>query len=136
MFNECQDSLLATPLILDLCLLTELMSRVTYRKAGEEKWENLYSVLGLLSYMLKVSPSLLFVVGTRTHEIVTDRPPSSSPELRPSTRSLARGRLSSVRLPSSSSVALVLTYSVADFLRACLSLQPESDLINFTSMQV
>jgi hypothetical protein len=97
MFNECQDSLLATPLILDLCLLTELMSRVTYRKAGEEKWENLYSVLGLLSYMLKVSHSVLVFVGCGTDGIEMNRPPSSSPEPSPSTRSLARGLLSSVR---------------------------------------
>lgn len=98
MFNECQDSLLATPLILDLCLLTELMSRVTYRKQGEEKWENLYSVLGLLSYMLKA--------------------PLVKPGAEP-INSLSRQRS-----------------ALEHFLRACLSLQPESDLINFTSMNV
>ncbi|KAF8207629.1 hypothetical protein K438DRAFT_2013494 [Mycena galopus ATCC 62051] len=56
-FNECEDSLLATPLILDLAILTELLTRVKYRKLAAEH-ENkdfapLYPVLSLLSYMLK-----------------------------------------------------------------------------------
>lgn len=53
-FNICQDSLLATPLIIDLCLLSELLTRVQYRTSPDEEFQNLYSVLGLLSYMLKV----------------------------------------------------------------------------------
>ncbi|KAJ7183477.1 hypothetical protein C8R46DRAFT_1172942 [Mycena filopes] len=56
-FNECEDSLLATPLILDLAILTELLTRVKYRKiesgAAETKFAPLYPVLSLLSYMLK-----------------------------------------------------------------------------------
>jgi len=54
-FNECEDSLLATPLILDLAILTELLTRVKYRdvSAGEAEFSPLYSVLSLLSYMLK-----------------------------------------------------------------------------------
>ncbi|KAF5316993.1 hypothetical protein D9611_003480 [Ephemerocybe angulata] len=52
-FNECEDSLLATPLILDLAILAELLTRVQYRKAGEPEFNPLYSVLSLLSYMLK-----------------------------------------------------------------------------------
>lgn len=52
-FNECEDSLLATPLILDLAILTELLTRVQYRKAGDAEFSPLYSVLSLLSYMLK-----------------------------------------------------------------------------------
>ncbi|KAJ6487636.1 hypothetical protein C8R45DRAFT_1143877 [Mycena sanguinolenta] len=56
-FNECEDSLLATPLILDLAILTELLTRVKYRKLvaeGEKKeFAPLYPVLSLLSYMLK-----------------------------------------------------------------------------------
>ncbi|KAF5374625.1 hypothetical protein D9615_008975 [Tricholomella constricta] len=58
-FNECEDSLLATPLILDLAILTELLTRVKYRQlpsaAQEQKGEfaPLYPVLSLLSYMLK-----------------------------------------------------------------------------------
>ncbi|KAJ6582693.1 hypothetical protein DFH09DRAFT_1439540 [Mycena vulgaris] len=59
-FNECEDSLLATPLILDLAILTELLTRIQYRKLGspsasarENKLQPLYPVLSLLSYMLK-----------------------------------------------------------------------------------
>ncbi|KAH9927747.1 Myo-inositol-1-phosphate synthase [Fomitopsis serialis] len=54
-FNECEDSLLATPLILDLAILTELLTRVQYRdvSAGQAEFSPLYSVLSLLSYMLK-----------------------------------------------------------------------------------
>lgn len=54
-FNECEDSLLATPLILDLAILTELLTRVKYRNvsAGQAEFAPLYSVLSLLSYMLK-----------------------------------------------------------------------------------
>ncbi|KAK7033027.1 inositol-3-phosphate synthase [Favolaschia claudopus] len=56
-FNECEDSLLATPLILDLTILTELLTRVKYRKASAEQDKKefmpLYPVLSLLSYMLK-----------------------------------------------------------------------------------
>lgn len=54
-FNECEDSLLATPLILDLAILAELLTRVQYKDvtAGETEFTSLYSVLSLLSYMLK-----------------------------------------------------------------------------------
>ncbi|TCD69382.1 Myo-inositol-1-phosphate synthase [Steccherinum ochraceum] len=53
-FNECEDSLLATPLILDLTILTELLTRVQYRDAsGSAEFAPLYPVLSLLSYMLK-----------------------------------------------------------------------------------
>ncbi|KAK7032142.1 Myo-inositol-1-phosphate synthase [Paramarasmius palmivorus] len=53
-FNECEDSLLATPLILDLTILAELLTRVKYRKNSENKdFAPLYPVLSLLSYMLK-----------------------------------------------------------------------------------
>lgn len=52
-FNECEDSLLATPLIFDLAILAELLTRVTYRENATGEWQPLYSVLSLLSYMLK-----------------------------------------------------------------------------------
>ncbi|KAJ7220211.1 hypothetical protein GGX14DRAFT_433880 [Mycena pura] len=57
-FNECEDSLLATPLILDLAILTELLTRVRYRNIanviiGTKDFAPLYPVLSLLSYMLK-----------------------------------------------------------------------------------
>ncbi|KAJ7650390.1 hypothetical protein FB45DRAFT_779459 [Roridomyces roridus] len=56
-FNECEDSLLATPLILDLAILTELLTRIKYRSASADAQSKdfapLYPVLSLLSYMLK-----------------------------------------------------------------------------------
>ncbi|WRT65719.1 uncharacterized protein IL334_002667 [Kwoniella shivajii] len=52
-FNECEDSLLATPLIFDLAILAELLTRVTYKPEGEDEHKPLHSVLSLLSYMLK-----------------------------------------------------------------------------------
>ncbi|KAG0151429.1 hypothetical protein CROQUDRAFT_667978 [Cronartium quercuum f. sp. fusiforme G11] len=53
--NTCQDSLLAIPLIFDLVILTELLTRVQCRKPnpGDNKFENVYCVLSLLSSMLK-----------------------------------------------------------------------------------
>ncbi|GAA6013649.1 hypothetical protein JCM10207_004802 [Rhodosporidiobolus poonsookiae] len=97
-YNTCQDSLLATPLILDLCLLAELMTRVTYREDGAKGYDNLYSVLGLLSYMLKA--------------------PLTKPGVAP-INSLNRQR-----------------QALEAFLRACLGLQPASDLVSFTQMNV
>ena len=45
---------MATPLILDLTILTELLTRVKYRDvAAEAEFAPLYPVLSLLSYMLK-----------------------------------------------------------------------------------
>ncbi|KAL7414576.1 Myo-inositol-1-phosphate synthase [Mrakia frigida] len=52
-FNQCEDSLLATPLILDLAILAELLTRITSPTTSEEPFQPLYSVLSLLSYMLK-----------------------------------------------------------------------------------
>src|SRR5229473_7110656 len=55
-FNECEDSLLATPLILDLTILAELLTRIKYREltiGPDAEFKPLYPVLSLLSYMLK-----------------------------------------------------------------------------------
>ncbi|EFO86368.1 hypothetical protein GCK72_005573 [Caenorhabditis remanei] len=49
--NTCEDSLLASPLIYDLAILTELASRVTY-KVGDE-FQPFHSVLSILSLLLK-----------------------------------------------------------------------------------
>lgn len=51
--NVCEDSLLATPLIIDLVVMAEFFQRVTYKKAGATKYDGFYSVLTLLSYWLK-----------------------------------------------------------------------------------
>ncbi|KAI9346385.1 hypothetical protein DFJ73DRAFT_626391 [Zopfochytrium polystomum] len=53
-YNVCEDSLLASPLILDLAILTELFTRIEYRTAGSgDDFAPFHSVLSLLSYMLK-----------------------------------------------------------------------------------
>ncbi|TKA54068.1 hypothetical protein B0A55_12552, partial [Friedmanniomyces simplex] len=69
LFNVCEDSLLASPLILDLVLVAELFTRIQWRQphtntdnnaltsASQEKpeqeWKSFHSVLSVLSYMLK-----------------------------------------------------------------------------------
>jgi myo-inositol-1-phosphate synthase len=56
-FNVCEDSLLAAPLILDLVIVAELMTRVSWRETAAEgaagEWKGFHSVLSVLSYMLK-----------------------------------------------------------------------------------
>lgn len=51
--NTCEDSLLATPLILDLIVLAELCSRITFKKEGDSSFTSFHSVLSILSYLLK-----------------------------------------------------------------------------------
>jgi myo-inositol-1-phosphate synthase len=63
LFNVCEDSLLAAPLIIDLVLVTEIMTRVQW-KADKAEYAGFHSVLSILSYMLKVcdaSPVLVMV---------------------------------------------------------------------------
>lgn len=95
-YNTCQDSLLATPLIIDLTLIAELLTRVTYREDETKEFDRLYSVLGLLSYLLKA--------------------PLTKPGVAP-INSLGRQR-----------------GALETFMKACLGLQPGSDLLNFTQM--
>ncbi|WPG98949.1 inositol-3-phosphate synthase [Acrodontium crateriforme] len=52
-FNVCEDSLLAAPLIIDLVVIAELMTRIQWRSNGEQDWKSFHSVLSVLSYMLK-----------------------------------------------------------------------------------
>jgi len=51
--NTCEDSLLAAPLILDLCILTELMQRIEISTDGGKTFERMRTVLSILSYLLK-----------------------------------------------------------------------------------
>ncbi|KAK9453234.1 hypothetical protein V1511DRAFT_506024 [Dipodascopsis uninucleata] len=52
--NVCEDSLLASPLIIDLAVICEFFSRVSYKKAdSDEEFETFYPVLSVLSYWLK-----------------------------------------------------------------------------------
>lgn len=59
LFNVCEDSLLASPLIIDLVIIAEMMTRIEWRATGEAEAEKssfkgFHSVLSILSYMLKV----------------------------------------------------------------------------------
>jgi myo-inositol-1-phosphate synthase len=53
--NTCEDSLLATPIILDLIILAELCSRIQMKRQGDSDREfvGFHSVLSLLSYLCK-----------------------------------------------------------------------------------
>lgn len=52
--NTCEDSLLASPIILDLVILTELMDRITYAAGSTNgKFKRFHPVLSILSYLLK-----------------------------------------------------------------------------------
>ncbi|KMU88422.1 LOW QUALITY PROTEIN: inositol-3-phosphate synthase [Coccidioides immitis H538.4] len=91
MFNVCEDSLLASPLILDLVLLAEVMTRVSWKVAdGGDKFKGFHSVLSVLSYMLKAPMT----------------PPGT-----PVVNALAKQRA-----------------AVTNIFRACVGLQPESDM--------
>jgi myo-inositol-1-phosphate synthase len=50
--NTCEDSLLATPLIIDLVVLTELMQRVEIAADGDA-FTKMDTILSVLSYLLK-----------------------------------------------------------------------------------
>jgi len=53
-FNVCEDSLLASPLIIDLVIIAELMTRIQWKASSDsEEFKNFHSVLSILSYMLK-----------------------------------------------------------------------------------
>ncbi|KAK4153604.1 hypothetical protein C8A00DRAFT_33624 [Chaetomidium leptoderma] len=57
--NVCEDSLLASPLIIDLVVIAELMTRIQWKlhsdgtAQGAKDYKSFHSVLSVLSYMLK-----------------------------------------------------------------------------------
>ncbi|KAI9055745.1 hypothetical protein LZ554_000686 [Drepanopeziza brunnea f. sp. 'monogermtubi'] len=58
LFNVCEDSLLASPLIIDLIILAELFTRIQWKArssdgAATKDFKNFHSVLSVLSFMLK-----------------------------------------------------------------------------------
>jgi len=53
LFNVCEDSLLAAPLIIDLVIIAELMTRVQWKADEAAEYKGFHSVLSILSYMLK-----------------------------------------------------------------------------------
>jgi myo-inositol-1-phosphate synthase len=95
LFNICEDSLLASPLIIDLVILAEMMTRIQWKatSTGEDadaEYKNFHSVLSVLSYMLKAPLT----------------PPGT-----PVVNALAKQRS-----------------AVTNIFRACVGLQPESDM--------
>lgn len=53
-FNVCEDSLLASPLIIDLVLVAEMMTRIQWKDSSDSnEYKSFHSVLSVLSYMLK-----------------------------------------------------------------------------------
>lgn len=55
LFNICEDSLLASPLIIDLVIMAEVMTRIQWKCGSTDgaDYKNFHSVLSVLSYMLK-----------------------------------------------------------------------------------
>lgn len=53
MHNTCEDSLLASPIIIDLALICELCERIEVSSADETAFESFHPVLSMLSYLLK-----------------------------------------------------------------------------------
>jgi myo-inositol-1-phosphate synthase len=53
MHNTCEDSLLASPLILDLVIIAELFTRIQYKTEKMPQFSPFHSVLSVLSYLLK-----------------------------------------------------------------------------------
>jgi myo-inositol-1-phosphate synthase len=103
--------LLASPLIIDLAILAELLTRVQYRAGSEGEFESLHSVLGLLSYM--VSNYIVLHRRCLTYLLQLKAPLTKPGE--DVINSLSRQR-----------------NALEAFMKACLGLQPGSDLMNFT----
>jgi len=53
MHNTCEDSLLAAPIIIDLVILTELLTRITYKTENMDDFAHFHPILSALSYLLK-----------------------------------------------------------------------------------
>ncbi|OAG42133.1 hypothetical protein AYO21_03587 [Fonsecaea monophora] len=89
-FNVCEDSLLASPLIIDLVLVAEMMTRIQWKTEVAAEYKGFHSVLSILSYMLKAPLT----------------PPGT-----PVVNALAKQRS-----------------ALTNIFRACVGLQPESDM--------
>ncbi|KAL1845763.1 Myo-inositol-1-phosphate synthase [Paecilomyces lecythidis] len=91
-FNVCEDSLLASPLIIDLVIIAEMMTRISWNADSEDSkdYKGFHSVLSILSYMLKAPLT----------------PPGT-----PVVNALAKQRS-----------------ALTNIFRACVGLQPESDM--------
>jgi len=89
-FNVCEDSLLASPLIIDLVIVAEMMTRISWKTETVDEYKGFHSVLSILSYMLKAPLT----------------PPGT-----PVVNALAKQRS-----------------ALTNIFRACVGLQPESDM--------
>lgn len=54
MHNECMDSALCAPLIIDLAVLTELFSRVTYRVDESQEYASMSPVMSVMGFYMKI----------------------------------------------------------------------------------
>jgi len=53
LYNVCEDSLLAAPIILDLILLTELFERIQYKTENMKDFRRFDNILSTLGYLCK-----------------------------------------------------------------------------------
>lgn len=83
MFNICEDSLLASPLIIDLVLIAEVMTRISWKTEGESQYKGFHSILSVLSYMLKVSLFSSLTDGQCANEAGSDDSPGYAGGQRP-----------------------------------------------------
>ncbi|XP_067169004.1 inositol-3-phosphate synthase 1 [Apteryx mantelli] len=51
--NTCEDSLLASPIILDLAILTELCQRITFCTESDPEFQGFHSVLSIVAFLCK-----------------------------------------------------------------------------------
>jgi myo-inositol-1-phosphate synthase len=106
LFNVCEDSLLASPLIIDLVILAEMFTRIQWKNNTEPEYKNFHSVLSVLSYMLKVCHAP-FLVHSDANVVQAPMTPPGTPVV----NALAKQR-----------------NALTNIFRACVGLQPESDM--------
>lgn len=111
LFNVCEDSLLASPLIIDLVIIAEMMTRISWKAqssdgAATKEYKGFHSVLSILSYMLKVWHVMLCTKKLADNEQAPLTPPGT-----PVVNALAKQRA-----------------ALTNIFRACVGLQPESDM--------
>ncbi|PSN66394.1 Myo-inositol-1-phosphate synthase [Corynespora cassiicola Philippines] len=98
LFNVCEDSLLASPLIIDLVIVAEMMTRIQWKaESADAKYAGFHSVLSVLSYMLK-------------YPAKSSKAPLTPPGT-PVVNALAKQRA-----------------ALTNIFRACVGLEPESDM--------
>lgn len=53
LYNVCEDSLLAAPIILDLLILTEIFERITWKQEEKQEFKSFHTILSTLGYLCK-----------------------------------------------------------------------------------